>query len=147
MASPATTALTEAYCPHCFLPVEPRVRLPWPPAARRCGHCRLMIGPGRARATPAAKAGARGSAAAIFAHEARRDEDGRRRDDEGRSASAREVLAGIRRVARQLGHRPERLLMIEYQQRATADPDLPDLKEVFAAFGSWKRARRAAASS
>jgi hypothetical protein len=35
--------------------------------------------------------------------------------------------------------------MVDYQQRASADPDLPDLSEVFAAFGSWKRARREAA--
>ena len=35
--------------------------------------------------------------------------------------------------------------MVDYQQRASADPELPNLSEVFTAFGSWKRARREAA--
>jgi hypothetical protein len=133
-----TSAVTGAYCPHCFLLVEEGVSLPWPPAATRCPHCRLMIGSGRARETPAARPGARGTAAGVFAHEARRDED-------GPPVSHETVLSAIRLVAAELGHRPERLLMVDYQQRASADPDLPDLSEVFAAFGSWKRARREAA--
>ena len=37
--------------------------------------------------------------------------------------------------------------MVDYQQRASEDADLPDLTEVFAAFGTWKRARREAASA
>ena len=37
--------------------------------------------------------------------------------------------------------------MVDYQQRASDDEELPSLSEVFAAFGSWKRARRAAAES
>jgi hypothetical protein len=48
-------------------------------------------------------------------------------------------------VAKELGARPERLLMVDYQQRASDDDSLPALSEVFAAYGSWKRARRAAA--
>jgi Homing endonuclease associated repeat len=139
VAARETTTLAVAYCPHCFLPMEERVRLPWPTAARRCPHCRLMVGQGRARRSPAAKPGARGTAAGLFAHEAKRD-------DEGSGMPRDEVLEGIRRVARQLGHRPERLLMIDYQQRAVSDPEVPDLSTVFAAFGSWKRARREAAA-
>ena len=50
-----------------------------------------------------------------------------------------------RRVAAELGSRPERLLMVDYQQRASADDSLPTLSDVFSAFGSWKRARREAA--
>jgi hypothetical protein len=37
--------------------------------------------------------------------------------------------------------------MVDYQQRASDDEDLPSLSDVFAAYGSWKRARRAAAKS
>jgi hypothetical protein len=37
--------------------------------------------------------------------------------------------------------------MVDYQQHVSHDGDLPDLSEVFAAFGSWKRARRAAATA
>ena len=36
--------------------------------------------------------------------------------------------------------------MVDYQQRVSDDETLPGLSEVFAAYGSWKRARRAAAS-
>ena len=76
----------------------------------------------------------------MFAHEAKRsgvEED----------VSEDAVCEGIRRVAEESGARPERLLMVDYQQRAAGDASLPGLSEVFAAFGSWKRARRAAATS
>ena len=106
---------TEAYCPHCFLLVEADVPGAWPPKPTRCPHCKLMIGPGRSRSTPDAQPGARGTAAAI------------------------------RKVADRTGSRPERLLMVDYQQRAAKDKSLPSLSEVFAAFGSWKRARRESA--
>jgi hypothetical protein len=132
---PAKT--NEAYCPHCFLLVEQNVPDDWPREARRCPHCRLLIGPGRARPTADANPGARGSAAGVFAHQAKR-EDG---DDVSQEA----VREAIRRVAKDLGSRPERLLMVDYQQRATADDTLPTLSDVFSAFGSWKRARREAA--
>ena len=49
-------------------------------------------------------------------------------------------------VAEEVGSRPERLLMVDYQQRASDDDSLPPLSDVFAAYGSWKRARRAAAN-
>jgi len=55
------------------------------------------------------------------------------------------VRRAIRNVAEALGARPERLLMVDYQQRASDDQSLPALGDVFAAYGSWKRARRAAA--
>ena len=31
--------------------------------------------------------------------------------------------------------------MVDYQQRASDDDSLPPLSDVFAAYGSWKRAR------
>jgi hypothetical protein len=37
--------------------------------------------------------------------------------------------------------------MVDYQQRAAKDKSLPALSEVFAAFGSWKRARRESANT
>jgi hypothetical protein len=73
----------------------------------------------------------------VFAHRARRDDKN--------PASAEEVCDAIRTVAHELGARPERLLMVDYQQHASSDPTLPELGDVFAAFGSWKRARREAA--
>jgi hypothetical protein len=127
----------QAYCPHCFLLVEQDVRGKWPPAPRRCPHCRLLIGPGRGRPTPEANPGARGSAAGVFAHQAKRED--------GDDVSLDDVRAAIRRVAEELGSRPERLLMVDYQQRASGDDSLPGLSDVFSAFGSWKRARREAA--
>jgi hypothetical protein len=129
----------DAYCPHCHLLIERRVGGDWPHQPSRCPHCRLLVGVGRARPTPAADPGARGSAAGVFAHEAKRSgsEDG---------ASAGAVCEGIRRVATEAGARPERLLMVDYQQRAADDDSLPGLSDVFGAYGSWKRARRAAAN-
>jgi hypothetical protein len=128
----------EAFCPHCFLLVESGVEEAWPPEPTRCPHCRLLIGQGRSKATADANPGARGTAAGVFAHRARRDD----RDP----ASPEDVCAAIRKVAKELGSRPERLLMVDYQQYATGEPSLPELGDVFAAFGSWKRARREAAA-
>jgi hypothetical protein len=131
---------TEAYCPHCFLLVESDVPSAWPPKPTRCPHCKLMIGPGRARSTPDAQPGARGTAAGVFAQQARDSRPG------GDSVEPDRVRQAIRKVADRTGSRPERLLMVDYQQRAAKDRNLPTLSEVFAAFGSWKRARRESAN-
>lgn len=130
---------SEAYCPHCFLLVESDVPGAWPPQPTRCPHCKLMIGAGRARETAEAQPGARGTAAGVFAQQAR---DAR---EEGATVEPDRVRSAIRKVAEKTGSRPERLLMVDYQQRAAKDKTLPDLGEVFAAFGSWKRARRESA--
>ena len=140
MANSRTEESTlEAYCPHCFLLIEGDVAPDWPPEPTRCPHCRLLIGEGRAKPTSDANPGARGTAAGVFAHRAKRDDTD--------AASADEVCEAIRTVARELGARPERLLMVDYQQHASADPSLPELSDVFTAFGSWKRARREAAAA
>ena len=137
----APPAEAQAYCPHCFLLVETGVTGAWPPQPMRCRHCRLMIGPGRARPTAAANPGARGTAAGVFAQAAKNADDG------GEHASNEAVEEGIRDVAERLGFQPERLLMVDYQQEAATDPSLPTLTDVFACFGSWKRARREAAAA
>jgi hypothetical protein len=135
----ATSA--EAYCPHCFLLVATDVEGPWPAAPTRCQHCRLMIGPGRARPTSQANPGARGTAAGVFAQQAKHADEG------GEHASVEDVQDAIRNVAARLGFQPERLLMVDYQQEAATDASLPTLTDVFACFGSWKRARREAAAA
>ena len=129
----------DAYCPHCHLLIERRAGDEWPKEPLRCPHCRLLVGIGRARPTPSAEPGARGSAAGVFAHEAKRAGG----NGEG---SQDDVRRAIRKVAEDVGQRPERL-MVDYQQRASDDEELPSLSEVFSAYGSWKRARRAAAES
>jgi hypothetical protein len=136
----APKAAEDGYCPHCHLLVERRVGEDWPRQPLRCPHCRLLVGVGRGRPTPSAEPGARGSAAGVFAHEAKRAG--------GDSESTQgEVRQAIRDVAEDTGQRPERLLMVDYQQRAADDDRLPALSDVFAAYGSWKRARRAAADT
>jgi hypothetical protein len=135
-----STKRQDAYCPHCHLLIEREVDADWPREPLRCPHCRLLVGIGRAKPTPEAEPGARGSAAGVFAHEAKRS------GGDGRTSPAR-IRSAIRAVAKDLGARPERLLMVDYQQRATADGTLPELGDVFAAYGSWKRARRAAADT
>jgi hypothetical protein len=137
---PRKKTARDAYCPHCHLLIERKVGKEWPREPLRCPHCRLLVGSGRARPTPSAEPGARGSAAGVFAHEAKRAGG-------DSSASKKEVCDAIRAVADAVGARPERLLMVDYQQRVSDHDDLPGLSEVFAAYGSWKRARRAAASS
>src|SRR3954469_18071454 len=121
----------DAYCPHCHLLIERGVGKRWPSEPMRCPHCRLLVGVGRSRPTAAAEPGARGSAAGVFAHEAKRaGGDGDSTQEEGRRA--------IRKVAKESGPRPERLLMVDYQQLASDDESLPALSDVFAAYGSWK---------
>jgi hypothetical protein len=137
----AGRAKSDAYCPHCHLLLEKRAGDSFPEEPQRCPHCRLLVGEGRARPTPAAEPGARGSAAGVFAHEAKRAGG-----DGDREVSADEVCEAIRRVADAQDVRPERLLMVDYQQRASEDSSLPALSQIFAAYGSWKRARRAAAA-
>jgi len=141
MTTSAQAKSTDAYCPHCMLVVAESVEGPWPPMPSRCPHCRLMIGVGRARDAADGAPGARGAAAGVFAREAQRGDDG------GEHASPDEVRKGICTVAVELGSPPERLLMVDYQQRASSDEELPDLTDVFAAFGTWKRARREAATA
>ena len=131
----------DAYCPHCHLLIERKVGDEWPDEPQRCPHCRLLVGAGRARDTPSAEPGARGSAAGVFAHEAKRA------GGEEESVPKEDVCQAIRDVADEMGARPERLLMVDYQQRASDDDSLPTLSAVFAAYGSWKRARRAAAGT
>lgn len=138
MPNTASKHAVEAYCPHCFLLIESEAAEEWPPQPVRCPHCRLLIGEGRAKQTPDANPGARGTAAGVFAHRAKRDDS--------ETASPDDVCQAIRTVAEALGSRPERLLMVDYQQHASSDPSLPELSDVFAAFGSWKRARREAAA-
>lgn len=129
-----------AHCPHCHLLVERQAVTPWPPAPVRCPHCRLLIGAGRSQSEPSDEPGAKGTAAGVFSRRAKRDD--------GRVGSSPEaVLQAIRAAARETGERPERLLMVDYQQLAAADERIPPLRDVFAAFGSWKKARHEAAAT
>jgi hypothetical protein len=139
-SSASAKTVADGYCPHCHLLVERGAGEDWPKEPLRCPHCRLLVGIGRGRPTPSAEPGARGSAAGVFAHEAKRA------GGEG-DATKGEVRKGIREVAESVGQRPERLLMVDYQQLAADDEELPALSDIFAAYGSWKRARRAAAET
>jgi hypothetical protein len=144
MGTQAETAeITGAYCPHCHLLVQPDVMTPWPALPVRCPHCQLLIGTGRSRSAPSGERGAKGTAAGVFSRQAKRRED----EDDQEPKSPAEVLIAIRTVAGTIGQRPERLLMVDYQQLAVVDPQIPPLSDVFAAFGSWKSARRQAADA
>jgi len=134
------TSTTDAFCPHCHLVVDRDVVGGWPPLPRRCPHCRLLIGAGRGRSAPSGEPGAKGAAAGVFSRRAKRDAS-------APVASPERVLEAILAVAEEAGERPERLLMVDYQQLAMGRPDLPSLSDVFAAFGGWKTARRRAAEA
>jgi len=131
---------TDAFCPHCHLLVDREAVSAWPVAPVRCPHCRLLIGAGRGRSAPSGEPGAKGTAAGVFSRRAKRD-------SREPVASPESVLEAIRSVAGETGERPERLLMVDYQQRAAVDSSLPSLHDVFAAYGSWKAARRQAADA
>lgn len=138
---PQSQGTTEeaGYCPHCQLLVARDVEPSWPTTPLRCPHCQLLIGEARGLAEPSSEPGAKGTAAGVFSRQAKRA---------GGSEEAvppEKVLAAIRAVAHARGERPDRLLMVDYQQEAAVDPELPPLPDVFEAFGSWKAARRKAA--
>jgi hypothetical protein len=131
--------LNDAYCPHCGLVVEQKIDTSsWPNAPVRCPHCRLLIGAGRGRSDPDCDPGIKGAAAGVLSRQARRE-------DSEDAAAPEDILEAIRQVARDLGMKPERLLMVDYQQHADSNPEVPPLRDVFARFTSWKRARRLAA--
>jgi hypothetical protein len=129
----------DAYCPHCHLLIAKEAGERWPATGIRCPHCHLLVGAGRAQSQPSSAPGAKGAAAGVFRREAKRSAT-------ESLYSPEEVLAGIRRAAWLLGQPTERLLMVEYQQLSVVEDDLPPLSDVLAAFGSWKGARRTAAS-
>lgn len=129
-----------AHCPHCLLAMPGGQTLPYPPAAMRCPNCRLIIGVGRARADAVSEDGdarSRGSAAGVLANAARRAQS--------EAGDVDEVRAALRTVAEQQGCAVERLRMLDYQEHAERDPELPGLSTVLATFATWKAARAAAA--
>jgi hypothetical protein len=138
--------VTCAYCPHCALVLAEEAAFPFPHAAMRCRHCRLVVGPGRGRSEPLAAAGARGAAAGRYASEARRAAaDAARGGAADATDDERDGMArAVRAVADDLGRRTGQVTLIDYQERAELRGDLPPLADVIAAFGTWKAALAAA---
>jgi hypothetical protein len=99
----------------------------------------LIIGPHRARAEAGddGDARSRGSAAGVLANAARREH--------GEPGDQHEVIAAVSEVADRVGCAVERVRMLDYQEAAEEDGELPQLATVLATFGTWKRARHAAA--
>ena len=98
----------DAYCPHCHLVIEAGAGDDLPPEPQRCPHCRLLIGAGRARSEPSDEPGARGSAAGVFAHQAKR-------------SGAESDVSDERRLQRH----PQRRREHRRPSRAAADGGLP----------------------
>lgn len=126
------------HCPHCLLRVSGAPSLPYPPAAIRCPHCRLIIGAGRARgeASEDGDARSRGSAAGVLANAARRAQSA--------PGGIEEIVAALRKSATEAGCAVERLRMLDYQQHSERDDAMPELSAVLATYGTWKTARAAA---
>jgi hypothetical protein len=104
----------------------------------RCSTCRLLVGADRS--VPGDEPTATGGGAAIgwIAAKARREEN-------VDPASAATVRAAIRSVANALDDPVDRLRMVDYEREAADKPSLPALADVYSAFGTWKKARLAAA--
>ena len=109
----------DGYCPHCHLLIERSVggglaegaaSLPALPAAGR----RRPGAPRRRRPSPARAAAPPGSSRTRPSAPAAKA-----------TSTKEEVRKAIRQVAEDAGQRPERLLMVDYQQRAADDDELP----------------------
>lgn len=142
MATQTETTQT-VFCPHCSMDFAEAVALPYPPASQRCRHCRLVVGPGRARELPDAPSGARGAAAGRLASEARRVATATTDEPVDRD----ELASALRTVAAELGRRPGQVSLVDYQACWEADQDLPTLAQIIGAFGTWKSALAAAGQS
>jgi hypothetical protein len=105
----------------------------------RCSTCRLLVGVGRSVPSDLPTAAGAGAAVGWIAAKARREEN-------VDAASAATIRAAIRTVAKSLDDPVDRLRMVDYERKAAATPSLPALADVFSAFGTWKKARMAAAS-
>jgi hypothetical protein len=108
--------------------------------AVRCSNCMLLVGPGRAIAGDERDSNGGGAAVGFMASKARRDEN-------AEPASADAVCEAIRTVAVTLDAPVDRLRMVDYQRTAADTPSLPELADVYSAFGTWKKARQAAADA
>jgi hypothetical protein len=106
--------------------------------AIRCSTCRLLVGAGRSVPSDEPTAAGAGAAVGWIAATARREEN-------VDAASAATVRAAIRSVAKSLDDPVDRLRMVDYQREAVDTPSLPALADVYSAFGTWKKARLAAA--
>jgi hypothetical protein len=106
--------------------------------AVRCSTCRLLVGADRSLSSDEASATGSGAAVGWISAKARREENVNR-------ASADTVSAAIRTVAESLDNPVDRLRMVDYEREAADTPSLPALADVYSAFGTWKKARLAAA--
>jgi hypothetical protein len=104
----------------------------------RCSTCRLLVGVGRSVPSDEPTAAGAGAAVGWIAAKARRDEN-------VDAASPATVRAAIRTVAESLDDPVNRLRMVDYERESANRPSLPALADVFSAFGTWKKARMAAA--
>jgi hypothetical protein len=132
------TIPTARFCPHCSMPIAPPSGDAPPRGAIRCENCRLLVGPGRLITSEERGSTSRGAAVGVMSSQARRDEN-------AEPASPEAVGAAIKAVADQMGHPVERLRMTDYQRSAAESASLPELADVYSAFGTWKKARAAAA--
>ena len=124
-------ALTDRFCPHCNSGLHGLD----PACGSRCGHCRLVVGAGRALEEP----GERPLIGGLMANAARREA--------AEPVLPELALSALRRVAETVGCNVKRLRMADYDTAARKDPDHPSVAQVLATFESWKHARAAADQS
>ena len=136
---PQQTISPASFCPHCSMPLHEASLDDPGKGAVRCSNCRLLVGPGRAITSDERSSTGSGAAVGVMASKARRDEN-------AEPASPDAVRTALRSVASELDGPVERLRMVDYQLKAAETPSLPELADVYSAFGTWKKARLAAAT-
>ena len=122
-------------CPHCSAALGSRD----PTIANRCPTCRLIIGANRSLDPNAGTVAPSSSAANMLIAQAHRSTD-------HMPVNRTVITRDLRRVATEIGVTPQRLRMLDYQTAWEHDQTLTSLGSVIGTFGSWKRARTAAAT-
>ncbi len=126
--------MAAALCPHCSSRMG--FSTPGPATTARCPACRLIVAAGRAVDAGQVEAHGRSSAAGAALNAARRHAADPIDPDA--------VTEAIRACARELGVAPQRLRMLDYQDRCVGSTR-PTLAQIVATSGSWKAACRRSA--
>lgn len=120
--------MSHLYCPHCGTELDGHDDA----TGGRCPGCRLVVGAGRARATPLDDVRTGGLMASVARREA------------AEPVGEQAAFAALRAVAADTGHPVERLRMTDYDRALRDGATGPSVAAILSTFDTWKAARGAA---